>query len=68
MYNNRNKLKLIAEVQAEYLLHENSGLTTRAIYKKFIYPRFYISIATLYNYLAVPVKREMKKLDTKPNH
>lgn len=63
MYNKKNKLRLIADVQAEYLLYANSNLTTRDIYKKYIYPRFYISNATFYNYLAIPVKREMKKLN-----
>jgi len=56
---------LVSDVQAEYLSHVDSGLTTIAIYRKYIYPRYYISRSTFYNYLAIPVKREMKKLNIK---
>lgn len=62
-YNRKNKLRQIIRVQEEYKLHANSGRTTAYIYKTYIYPKFLISQATFYNYLATPAARDLKRIE-----
>ena len=62
-FNQRNRLLRIIQVQDEYMKYANSGRTTRYIYRTYIYPKFLIGIATLYNYLAIPAKRDLQRLD-----
>ena len=61
-FNKINKLKRVIQVQEEYLKYANSGHTTQYIYRTYIYPKFLIGIATFYNYLAIPAKRDLEKL------
>lgn len=61
-YNNRNKYLLIKDVQELYLLHKKDELTTRFVHKTYIYPIYKISIATLYNYLATNVRKELRQM------
>jgi len=62
-YNNKNKLIRVKQIQDAYLLHKKDGVSTRYVYKTFIWPRWNISISSLYNYLAINVRKEMRQLD-----
>lgn len=44
-----------------YLEHKTDGNTTAYVYRTHIWPRYHISIATLYNYLATPVDKLLKE-------
>lgn len=61
-YNQVNRLKKIIEVQELYLEKQKQGLSNREIWRRFIHPSFHISERTMYNYLAEPAKRDLKKL------
>lgn len=61
-YNRANKLRLIANIQAIYLAHKKEGVSTVHIYRTCIYPVYHIGLRSFYNYLAVNVKQEQKKI------
>ena len=60
-YNRSNRLLRIRDVNQAYLEHKTDGNTTMYVYRTVIYPRFRISLSTLYNYLAVPVERMLRE-------
>jgi len=62
-YNKKNLLIKIIDVQNLYIKHANRGVTTKWIFDTIIYPKFRISRATFYNYLATNAKKELKDLD-----
>jgi len=59
-YKNINRLRRIIEIQNITLEHTQKGITQEWVYKNIIYPRFFISRATYYRYLAEPAKRKAK--------
>lgn len=64
-YNNRNmllKVKIIVDI---YLKYKDLGFNNRHIYQNYIYPVYFISEGTFYNYLTIPVNRLLKEFDTK---
>lgn len=61
MYYNRNRLERIRDIQNLYLQHAERGATNRWIYQHVIYPRYRISRATFYNYLAINAKKKLKE-------
>jgi hypothetical protein len=62
-YNRKNLLRRAIKVQDIYLEHRDSGLSNREIYKRYIKYRWDITEATFYNYLALPAKRDLKRLE-----
>jgi hypothetical protein len=66
-YNNKNRLRRIKDIQELYLIHKKEGVSTRHVYKTYIYPVYKISMATLYNYLAVNARKELKQYDLFPD-
>ena len=51
------------QVQEIYLEHTNKGVSNRYIYRKYIYPVYYISERTFYRYLARNAKKEIRELE-----
>lgn len=64
-YTRKNKLLTMQKVLELYLKYKQDGTSTAYVYRTYIYPVYPISIATLYNYLATPVTKELKELDSK---
>jgi hypothetical protein len=64
-YNRRNKLKQVKAVLEVYNREKKDGISTQYVFRTFIEPRFHISCATLYNYLAMPVNKLIKEEDAK---
>jgi hypothetical protein len=62
MYNRKNKLTLIISIQETTLEHTKKGVTQEWVYKNLIYPRFFISRRTYYEYLGYNAKQELRKL------
>lgn len=60
-YNEINKLRLIINIQKIYTDKQSIGLSNEYIYKHYIYPNYYISRATFYNYLTVPARKILKE-------
>jgi len=58
-YTRTNKLRLILDVQNVYNTHKQEGVTTIHVYKKHILPVYHISLATFYNYLSTPAKKQL---------
>jgi hypothetical protein len=60
----KNKLLRYSDIIALYQekRKENKWMPTTAIHAEFIYPRFRISRATLYEALRTPVIKELQKL------
>lgn len=54
----------VEAMQCEYLKHHNSGRTEMHIYRKFIYPQFFISRSTFYTWLTINARKELEKLNT----
>lgn len=63
MNNNRNKLLRYREIINVYNEYKERDVPDSKIWKKHIYPRFFISKRTLLNILNTPVERELKKFD-----
>lgn len=63
---NRNFYTKVQAMQAEYMKHRNSGHSEIYVYRKFIYPRFFISRSTFYNWLAINPRKELERL-TEPD-
>lgn len=57
-----NFLKRVVEVQNITLENKRRGKTQEWTYNEIIYPRFFISKATFYAYLARNAKKELKEL------
>lgn len=64
-YTPRNQLLFMQDVIDAYLAAKTEDKTVKDVYNEVIFPRFRISRATMYNYLATPVKRLLKELDEK---
>jgi hypothetical protein len=62
-YNNKNYFLRVQQVQEVYVQYKNDSNTTRYVYKNYIWPRWNISMSTLYNYLTVNVKKELRQMD-----
>ena len=60
-YRNKNTLLRMVEIQDLVLERKRHGITQQHVYKTEIYPRFFISYATLNRYLSYPAKQELKK-------
>ena len=61
-------LARMIEIQEITLEHTKRGVTQKWVYENIIYPRFYISQRTYYNYLAYPAKRELRNLQGNDNN
>ena len=62
-YNRKNLLRRAIKVQDVYLEHCESGLSNREIFKRYIKDRWDITERTFYEYLALPAKRDLKRLE-----
>lgn len=59
----KNKLLRYKAILDEFKTHKTEDIPTTVIYRKYIYPKFFISRTTLYNILCTPVNKELKELD-----
>lgn len=64
-YTNAHKIKMIRNVCNLYREHKKEGVSTIYIYRRIIYPQYPISLATLYNYLSIPIERKERELQEK---
>ncbi|MEG2276653.1 MAG: hypothetical protein RSA53_05390 [Odoribacter sp.] len=62
-YNRRNILRRIVEIQNITLEHTKRGVSQKWVYENVIFPRFYLSVATYYNYLDINARAELRKLE-----
>lgn len=62
-YNRRNILRRIVEIQNITLEHTRRGVSQKWVYENVIFPRFYLSSATYYNYLGINARAELKKIE-----
>ncbi len=62
-YNKRNLYLKAIEIQDIVLAGKKRGDTQQEIFYREIEPVYHISIATFYNYLSMPAKLKLKKLD-----
>lgn len=64
-YNRRNFLKRVLDMQILYLRvqREHRGIPNTVIYRDYVHPKFGISYATFNNWLGIPARRELEKLD-----
>lgn len=58
----KNKLLRYQSVIDLYLEKKDEDIPTTVIWRKYIYPRFHISRATLYTILNTPVTKKLKEL------
>lgn len=61
-YNRLNILSRIIDIQNITIEHTSRGVTQKWVYDHVIYPRYFISLATFYNYLGVNARRELSRL------
>ena len=62
--NQRNKLLRYKAIQEEYLKHKTEDIPHIVVWRKYIYPKFFISIGTLYNVLGTPIDKQLKELES----
>ncbi|OAE92320.1 hypothetical protein [Flavobacterium psychrophilum] len=58
----KNKLLRYKEIVNEYQSHNTQDIPLTVIWKKHIYPKYYISIGTLYNALNEPIEKQLKEI------
>ncbi|EKB60951.1 hypothetical protein HMPREF9700_00446 [Bergeyella zoohelcum CCUG 30536] len=58
----RNKLLRYQMYMDEYMKWKELDVPTTVIYRKYIYPKFRISLKTLNNALSTNIKKELKEL------
>lgn len=61
-YNRLNYLQRVIDIQNLYLEYKGKGVAGEFIFQKIVYPKYRISRKTIYNYLAVNAKKEIKEL------
>jgi len=61
-YTRENFLKRVADVQATFKAHNNKGMVQEWIYENHIKDKFRIGRTTFYNWLSIPVQRELEKI------
>ncbi|MCQ2351286.1 MAG: hypothetical protein MJ003_04855 [Paludibacteraceae bacterium] len=62
-YSRKNLLLRIKKVNELFVEKQKIGLSTEFIYRTFIFPTFHISRSTLYEYLAIPYKAQLKEIE-----
>lgn len=62
-YNRRNLLMRVLEIQEMYIEKKLPESTHVGVWREYIFPVYKISLKTLENYLSIPAKAELKKLD-----
>lgn len=62
-YNRLNILKRIIDVQNITIEHTERGVTQQWVFENVIYPKYFISIGTYYNYLACNAKAELRRIE-----
>jgi len=60
----KNKLLRYREIVKEYKSHNTQDIPLTVIWRNYIYPKYYISIGTLYNALSEPIEKQLKELAT----
>jgi Fe2+ or Zn2+ uptake regulation protein len=65
VYNRKNLLKTVLFVQDFYIEQNRKGIPNTKIIEQLKEKNIHISLATFYNYLAIPAKRELKELAAK---
>ena len=58
----KNKLLRYREIVKEYQSHNTQDIPLTVIWRNYIYPKYYISIGTLYNALNEPIEKQLKEL------
>ena len=59
----RNKLLRYREIVKEFQSHNTADIPLTVIWRNYIYPKYFISIGTLYNALGEPIERKLKELE-----
>lgn len=62
-YTRKNLLLRVKEVNETFVAKQKIGLSTEYIYRHFIWPVYHISRSTLYEYLAIPYKTQLKEIE-----
>jgi len=62
-YNRRNFLEKVIYVQEYYSIQNKKGIPNTRIVQNLKDLNIHISLATFYNYLATPAKREIKEIE-----
>lgn len=62
-YSNLNYLLRVKEICDIHQEHYATGLPTVRIWELHIYPRYFISLSTLWNYLSIPAERLLKDIE-----
>jgi hypothetical protein len=59
----KNKLLRYRDILNVYMEKKTEDIPCTVIWRKYIYPKFYISRTTLYTILGTPVTKELKKIE-----
>lgn len=60
----KNVLLRYKAIVEEYLKYKTEDIPTTVIYRKYIYPKFFISKGTLYKALETPIDKQLKELES----
>jgi hypothetical protein len=59
----RNKLLRYQAAVETYLLHKTDDIPFTVVWRKYVYPKHFISKGTLYTALDTPITKKLKELD-----
>lgn len=59
----RNKLLRYQAAVETYLAHKNDDIAFTVVWRKYVYPKHFISKGTLYTALSTPITKQLKEID-----
>lgn len=59
----RNKLLRYRAVLETYLFYKTDDIPFTVVWRKYVYPKHFISKGTLYNIINTPINKQLKEID-----
>jgi hypothetical protein len=60
----RNKLLRYRAILDTYLTHKTEDIPFTVVWRKYVYPKHFISKGTLYNIINTPINKQLKEIDS----
>lgn len=60
----RNKLLRYRAILETYLFYKTDDIPFTVVWRKYVYPKHFISKGTLYNIINTPINKQLKEIDS----
>ncbi|GAB6119585.1 hypothetical protein [Dysgonomonas termitidis] len=66
-FNRYHHLLKVRDVCEIFEMYKKKGLPSNYIHANYIYPKYFIGIKTVYNYLGIPYKKQIEEFEKEMN-